>query len=113
MRDRFSIEGWWIRGRIWLFIAARRSFFLPVTATPKPMTKLRRLLLILISNIAVLAGVPAASRAYSVLTHEQVVDLLWADQIRPLLTRRFPHATGEDLRKAHAFAYGGSLVQTW
>jgi len=94
-----------------LFIAARRSFFLPVTATPKPMTKLRRLLLILISNIAVLAGVPAASRAYSVLTHEQVVDLLWADQIRPLLTRRFPHATGEDLRKAHAFAYGGSLVQ--
>src|SRR5262249_15022546 len=75
------------------------------------MTKLRRRLLILISNIAVLAGVPAASRAYSVLTHEQVVDLLWADQIRPLLTKRFPHATGEDLRKAHAFAYGGSLVQ--
>lgn len=49
--------------------------------------------------------------AYSVLTHEEVVDLLWKDDIQPLLTKRFPQATAEDLRKAHAFAYGGSLVQ--
>jgi hypothetical protein len=49
--------------------------------------------------------------AYSVLTHEQVVDLLWKDDIRPLLIKRFPGATRDDLRKAHAFAYGGSLVQ--
>ena len=55
--------------------------------------------------------VPAASRAYSVLTHEQVVDLLWKDDIEPLLMKRFPNANAEDLRKAHAFAYGGSLVQ--
>jgi len=48
---------------------------------------------------------------YSVLTHEQVVDLLWKDGIVPLLLKRFPQATEEDLRKAHAFAYGGSLVQ--
>src|SRR5579864_1599178 len=49
--------------------------------------------------------------AYSVLTHEEVVDLLWQDQIQPLLKKRFPSATDEDLRKAHAFAYGGSLIQ--
>jgi hypothetical protein len=49
--------------------------------------------------------------AYSVLTHEQVVDLLWRDQIQPLLLKRFPQANEEDLRKAHAFAYGGSVVQ--
>jgi len=49
--------------------------------------------------------------AYSVLTHEQVVDLLWKDDIQPLLVKRFPSATPDDLRKAHAFAYGGSLVQ--
>lgn len=54
---------------------------------------------------------PVQSRAYSVLTHEQVVDLLWKDQIEPLLRSRFPQATDDDLRKAHAFAYGGSLVQ--
>ncbi len=49
--------------------------------------------------------------AYSVLTHEEIVDLLWKDQIEPLLKQRFPAATEEDLRKAHAFAYGGSLIQ--
>jgi hypothetical protein len=46
-----------------------------------------------------------------VLTHEQVVDLLWKDQIQPLLLKRFPHATPEDLRKAHAYAYGGCVLQ--
>lgn len=45
------------------------------------------------------------------LTHEEVVDLLWKDDIRPLLIRRFPAATADDLKKAHAFAYGGSLIQ--
>jgi hypothetical protein len=49
--------------------------------------------------------------AYSVLTHEEIVDLLWKDQIQPLLKKRFSQATEEDLRKAHAYAYGGSLVQ--
>jgi hypothetical protein len=49
--------------------------------------------------------------AYSVLTHEEVVDLLWKDEIQPLLTKRFPGSTPDDLKKAHAFAYGGSLIQ--
>ena len=49
--------------------------------------------------------------AYSVLTHEEIVDLLWKDQIQPLLKKQFPSASEEDLRKAHAYAYGGSLVQ--
>lgn len=49
--------------------------------------------------------------AYSVLTHEEVVDLLWQDEIQPLLVQRFPDASPEDLKKAHAFAYGGSLIQ--
>jgi zinc dependent phospholipase C len=51
------------------------------------------------------------SSAYSVLTHEEIVDLLWKDQIEPLLKKRFPEASEEELRKAHAFAYGGCLVQ--
>jgi len=45
------------------------------------------------------------------LTHEEVVDLLWQDTIQPLLLKRFPNATPDDLKKAHAFAYGGCLVQ--
>src|ERR1700704_2322756 len=50
-------------------------------------------------------------RAYSVLNHEQIVDLLWKDDLQPLLKSRFPSVTDDDLKKAHAFAYGGSLVQ--
>jgi Zinc dependent phospholipase C len=56
-------------------------------------------------------GLCTACAGYSVLTHEEVVDLLWKDDIQPLLVSRFPDATPDDLRKAHAFAYGGSLVQ--
>jgi hypothetical protein len=50
-------------------------------------------------------------QTYSVLTHEQVVDLLWKDQIQPLLLKRFPAASENDLLKAHAYAYGGSVLQ--
>jgi hypothetical protein len=50
-------------------------------------------------------------KAYSVLTHEEIVDLLWQDQILPLLKQRFPTATEENLREAHAYAYGGCVIQ--
>jgi hypothetical protein len=49
--------------------------------------------------------------AYSVLTHEEIVDLAWKDNLLPMLKQRFPAATDDDLKKAHAFAYGGSLIQ--
>jgi hypothetical protein len=48
---------------------------------------------------------------YSVLTHEQIVDLAWKDQIAPLLMKRFPATSPEELKKAHAFAYGGCVIQ--
>jgi len=48
---------------------------------------------------------------YSVLTHEQVVDLMWKDQIQPLLLKRFPASTEQDLQKAHAYVYGGCVLQ--
>jgi hypothetical protein len=51
------------------------------------------------------------ANAYSVLTHEEVIDLIWNDSIRPLLLSRYPHSTPEELRQAHAFAYGGSVLQ--
>ena len=62
-------------------------------------------------GVAVLLFLSCVASAYSVLTHEEVVDLLWNDTIQPLLLKRFPNATPDDLKKAHAFAYGGCLVQ--
>jgi hypothetical protein len=49
--------------------------------------------------------------AYSVLTHEELIDLAWNGSIRPLLLARFKGATEEQLREAHAYAYGGSAIQ--
>ncbi len=45
------------------------------------------------------------------LTHEEIIDLLWDQQIVPLLRARFPDATADDLKTAHAYAYGGSVIQ--
>jgi hypothetical protein len=52
-----------------------------------------------------------AGSGYSVLTHEEIVDLLWGEQIKPLLLQKYPGASEDDLRKAHAYAYGGCLIQ--
>jgi hypothetical protein len=52
-----------------------------------------------------------SSPGYSVLTHEELIDLAWNESIRPLLLKRFPGTTEEQLREAHAFAYGGSAIQ--
>jgi len=53
----------------------------------------------------------SASVAYSVLTHEQIVDLVWTDELRPLLLKRFPALTEAQLTEAHGFAYGGAVIQ--
>ena len=49
--------------------------------------------------------------AYSVLTHEEIVDLLWTDQIRPLILKRYPGLSEEQIKEAHAYAYGGAVIQ--
>ena len=51
------------------------------------------------------------SFAYSVLTHEQIVDLLWTDEIQPLLLKRYPGLSEDQIREAHAYAYGGAVIQ--
>jgi hypothetical protein len=61
--------------------------------------------------VACLTACSIPGPAYSVLTHEQIVDLTWEDQLRPMLLHRFPQATTDELKHAHAFAYGGSLLQ--
>jgi hypothetical protein len=53
----------------------------------------------------------SSSSAYSVLTHEEIVDLLWSDEIRPLLLKRYPGLSKEQLTEAHAYAYGGAVIQ--
>jgi len=72
---------------------------------------LRTVIALAVIEAAMLVGCTQPCGAYSVLTHEEVVDLLWKDAVQPLLMQRFPAASEKDLRVAHAYAYGGSLVQ--
>src|SRR6266566_3951144 len=48
---------------------------------------------------------------YSVLTHEAIIDSTWDSAIKPLLLKRFPAATADELVAAHGYAYGGSIIQ--
>jgi hypothetical protein len=54
---------------------------------------------------------PPNAWSYSVLTHEAIVDSTWDSAIKPLLLKRFPSATGDELMLAHAYAYGGCIIQ--
>jgi hypothetical protein len=54
---------------------------------------------------------PSDCVGYSVLTHEAIVDAAWRDGIEPLLLKRFPSSTPEELLQAHAYAYGGAIIQ--
>jgi len=48
---------------------------------------------------------------YSVLTHEAIIDSAWDANIKPLLLKRFPGSTPDELVQAHAYAYGGCIIQ--
>jgi hypothetical protein len=71
----------------------------------------RRGRFIIVAALATLLLAPREVNAYSVLTHEANVDALWDSAIRPLLQRRFPRATREELDEARGYAYGGSAIQ--
>jgi len=63
--------------------------------------------------LGLLLGISSAPdcAGYSVLTHEAIIDAAWKDSIAPLLLSRFPCATPEELLRAHAYAYGGAIIQ--
>lgn len=53
----------------------------------------------------------APLKAYSVLSHEALIDAAWKPFIVPLLLSRYPGSTQAQLREAHAYAYGGCVIQ--
>lgn len=73
--------------------------------------KIYKSLICLTLTCCLLLFTTPAARSYGVLAHQAVIDAAWEKNLKPLLLQRFPHATEEELRQAHAFAYGGSIVQ--
>src|SRR6266478_3805896 len=72
---------------------------------------LARTRVIVICLIAVLLALPVPVYAYAVLAHEAIIDVTWEMHIKPLLLKKFPQATEEDLSRAQAYAYGGAIIQ--
>src|SRR5271169_708797 len=64
-----------------------------------------------VALLVILLLCASGSSAYSVLTHEEIVDLVWTTQISPLLLKRFPTLTEDQLKLAHSYAYGGAVIQ--
>ncbi|HYV95915.1 MAG TPA: zinc dependent phospholipase C family protein [Gemmatimonadaceae bacterium] len=61
--------------------------------------------------LLLVCALPNISLGYSVLTHEAIIDSMWARDITPVLLKRFPGASADDLRQAHAYAFGGAIIQ--
>jgi hypothetical protein len=51
------------------------------------------------------------SYGYTLLTHEAIIDSVWDASLQKLLLKRFPNATPQELEQAHAYAYGGCIIQ--
>lgn len=64
-----------------------------------------------IALVTILGWPALQARAYSVLSHEAIIDAAWDTNLRPLLLKRFPNATPEQLKEAHGYAYGGAIIQ--
>ncbi len=64
-----------------------------------------------VASLLVVLMCSGGSAAYSVLTHEEIVDLLWTVEIRPLLLERYPDLSEDQIKEAHAYAYGGAVIQ--
>jgi hypothetical protein len=70
-----------------------------------------RLQQIFVWFLAVALVWPAPAHGYAVLAHEAIIDAVWETNLKPLLLKRFPQATEEELSGAQAYAYGGSIIQ--
>jgi hypothetical protein len=66
---------------------------------------------LLIAAFGLMLCLSGATFGYSVLTHQAIIDSTWEEHIKPVLLKRFPAATPEQLREAHAHAYGGAISQ--
>lgn len=64
-----------------------------------------------ISLILLLLVCRQPAQAYSLITHELLIDLTWQDSIVPLLLSRYPNLTPAELENARAYAYGGCVMQ--
>jgi len=67
--------------------------------------------LLFLSVFVLITALAENLNGYGVLSHEELIDIAWDSDIKPALLKRFPNATVAQLQDAHAYAYGGSVIQ--
>jgi hypothetical protein len=65
----------------------------------------------IICALALLLVFPERGNAYSVMSHQAIIDVVWESGIKPALRARFPNATEEEIDRGQAYAYGGAIIQ--
>ncbi len=65
----------------------------------------------LVCALALLLVLPERGNAYSVMSHQAIIDVVWESGIKPALRARFPNATEEEIDRGQAYAYGGAIIQ--
>jgi hypothetical protein len=65
----------------------------------------------LVLTLLLALAIPLRCFAYAVLSHEAIIDTVWDTNLKPLLLKRFPKSTPDELRQAHGYAYGGAIIQ--
>ena len=74
------------------------------------MRRLREALA-LVSVLALLLVNPEKTEAYSVTSHQAIIDVVWEPNIKPAIRKRFPNAGEEEIDRGQAYAYGGAIIQ--
>ena len=67
--------------------------------------------LALVCVLAVLLVNPEKTEAYSVTSHQAIIDVVWEPNIKPAIRKRFPNARDEEIDRGQAYAYGGAIIQ--
>ena len=65
----------------------------------------------IICALALLLVFPENGKAYSVMSHQAIIDVEWESGIKPALRARFPNATEDEIDRGQAYAYGGAIIQ--
>ena len=73
--------------------------------------RIARIVLAIVCAALLLFGGAPRGEAYAVLSHEAIIDAAWDISIKPVLLKRFPQATADELKVAHGYAYGGAIIQ--
>jgi Zinc dependent phospholipase C len=114
LNSLFSAPCYWARRRMKMQVCVGKGLTMNVNSLiRREVMRVQVWVRILSLILPVLAGLSCVSNCagYSVLSHEAIIDAAWKDSIEPVLLSRFPQATPEELLKAHAYAYGGAIIQ--